>query len=500
MQQRHFVTLVALGWTCAVALSGVLSFARDYADLHEDLRGIARIALEKDMGFRRWNALHGGVYVLVDKANRPNPYLDVPDRDLRTTGGQVLTLVNPAYMMRQVNELDWSSQGIKGHITSLRPTRPGNVPDDWERVALLGFERGAAEVSSRESIGGEEHMRIMRPFSTDTACLKCHAKQGYKEGDIRGGISVTVPIKAQLADFRLHAGKDIVGHTMIWALGLSGVILGGRRLGKSLRETEQARAAAEAASQAKSEFMANMSHEIRTPLNGLLGMLHLLKNSCTSQEQASQVDMAFDSGRRLLTLLNDILEFSRMESGPLVLHHQPFSLRETFGSLAQLYQPACAHKGLALCFLVDESVPEQFVGDEGRVRQVLFNLVGNALKFTAAGQVAVSAWARPLASQPGRFRLYLEVLDTGVGIPDDKLPHIFDHFTQADGSQSRCFEGAGLGLSIVRRIVECMGGGIVVDSEPGEGTTFCVHLLLDTRPSGLPSGQPSGQQAPGLDA
>ncbi|MBA4358574.1 MAG: hypothetical protein C0405_12710, partial [Desulfovibrio sp.] len=394
-------------------------------------------------------------------------------------------------------ELQRHTTGIQGHITSLKPIRPGNAPDDWERAALLAFEQGQKEVSSREVMAGVEHLRLMRPVLAEKPCLKCHAKQGYKEGEIRGGISVAVPMTAQLAAFRMHMGKVLGGHALVWALGLAGAIVGGRRLGKSLREAEQARVAAEIANTSKSEFLANMSHEIRTPLNGVLGMLQLLRDKNSPEEQASYVGMAYDSGRRLLGLLNDVLDFSRMEAGGLVLHLEPFSLQETFASVANLFQASCADKELELSFQVDESVPPQLVGDEARLRQVLFNLVGNAVKFTPAGSVRVQAWARPSADHPGRGRLYLEVSDTGIGIPADKLGRIFERFTQADSSYTRRFEGAGLGLAIVRRIVELLGGGIAVDSEPGAGTSFSVHLLLDVPTSvDQPQAQDSLSSAP----
>ncbi len=480
MPQRHHIALACLAWTLAVGLSCALTLLGDRAAVLEQALITARTTFEKDLAFRRWNARRGGVYVEVNAVNQPNPYLDVPDRDLRTDTGRLLTMINPAYMTRQVHELQRETTGVQGHITSLKPIRPANAPDGWERAALLSFEQGSPEVSSREAMGGTEYLRFMRPLLAEKSCLKCHAKQGYREGEIRGGISVSVPLEPQLAAFRLHAARVAGAHGLIWALGLAGAILGGRRLGRSLREAEASRQAAENASQSKSEFLANMSHEIRTPLNGVLGMLQLLRDKNTPEEQASYVDMAYDSGRRLLSLLNDVLDFSRMEAGGLTLHREPFDLRETFESVANLFRATCTDKRLALSFQVDASVPKLLLGDEARLRQVLFNLVGNAVKFTPEGTVNVTAWARSMQSAPDRFRLYLEVSDTGVGIPADKLGRIFERFTQADGSHARRFEGAGLGLAIVRRIVELMGGGIEVDSEQGAGTTFGIDLPLDT--------------------
>jgi len=478
MRHSHYIALLCLVWTGLLALSGLISIRGDYEALMEQARVAARIAFEKDLIFRRWNALSGGVYVPVNERNTPNPYLNVPDRELMTTSGQMLTMVNPAYMTRQAHELQQASTGLLGHITSLNPIRPANTPDAWERAALLGFEKGAEEISERLLHNGEEYLRLMRPMLTEKPCLKCHAGQGYKEGQIRGGISVAIPLEPQLSQFRMR-GLTMGGvHGLIWLVGMSGIILGGRRLQNSLSQARQSSLAAEAANRSKSEFLANMSHEIRTPLNGVLGMLHLLRESSSGEDQARYVNMAYDSSCRLLNLLKDVLDFSRMEAGKLDLSHEPFSLRDTFDSVANLFRTSCP-KPLILSFEVDNSVPQLLMGDEARLRQVLFNLVGNAMKFTPKGKVHVGAWARTSASHPGRVDLYIEVEDTGVGIPSDKLAEIFERFTQADASHTRRFEGAGLGLAIVRRIIKAMGGDITVDSESQVGTTISIHLLLD---------------------
>ena len=238
--------------------------------------------------------------------------------------------------------------------------------------------------------------------------------------------------------------------------------------------------AAEAANRAKSEFLANMSHEIRTPLNGVLGMLQLLKQEVAPEDRARFTDMAYDAGRRLLFLLNDVLDFSKMEAGQMELAPKAFRMNEVFASVAGVFSLSSQGKGVELSFNIDPSVPSQLCGDEARIRQVLFNLVGNALKFTPAGSVRVGAWAHPSRRFPGRVRVYMSVKDTGIGIPDDKQALVFDRFTQTDASLARRHEGAGLGLAIVRRIVELMGGGIDMDSEVGVGTTIYLNLLLDS--------------------
>ncbi|MDP3428520.1 MAG: PAS domain S-box protein, partial [Humidesulfovibrio sp.] len=222
-----------------------------------------------------------------------------------------------------------------------------------------------------------------------------------------------------------------------------------------------AKVQAEDSNRSKSEILANMSHEIRTPLNGVLGMLQLLKGTPLDMEQGSYVDKAHDAARRLLALLSDILDFSKIEAGKLTLRSVPFALKDVFEMVTTVLGGTAMRKGVSLRLNLDKTVPARLVGDDARIRQVLFNLVGNAVKFTSSGTVRVQAWARSGRGAQGVW-LYLYVADTGVGIREDDLPGIFDRFTQSDVSFSKNFEGAGLGLAIVRRIVEHLGGSLCI--------------------------------------
>jgi PAS domain S-box-containing protein len=245
----------------------------------------------------------------------------------------------------------------------------------------------------------------------------------------------------------------------------------------AMAELSHAKVQAEDSNRSKSEFLANMSHEIRTPLNGVLGMLQLLKGTPMDVEQGTYVDKAHDAARRLLSLLSDILDFSKIEAGKLTLRSAPFALTDVFEMVSTVLGGAAMKKGVSLRLNMDKTVPELLVGDDARLRQILFNIVGNAVKFTPSGTVRVQAWARPGRGADGVW-LYLSVADTGIGIQEDKLTSIFDRFTQSDVSYSKNFEGAGLGLAIVRRILDLMDGDICVESESGQGTTMIIVLPL----------------------
>ena len=699
----------------------------------------ARIAFEKDVSYRRWAARLGGVYAEITPALPPNPYLDVPDRDPVTASGRRLTLVNPAYMTRMVHEIMATEAGVHGHITSLNPIRPANAPADWEARALEAFQTGVSESHEMAEENGQRVLRFMRPMVTEKACLKCHAGQGYKEGDIRGGISVTVPmgqydqlqvvlqersqtrhgiifllgslfigggllaalrherqhsrseqelrassekLKASeerfrallegagdaiyiadpggrllgvnaeaerqsgysreellsmsvqdldathstpeaLAEFsralsasgkaafesrhrhkgggeypvdlhvvRLEVGgeetllgiaRDITGrkaseaalerersftgalldslpgifylyacpdlrlvrwnrnHETVFGYGPEEMLgrsimdwhpAGNRELvaaavqkvldqGSNLLEaplltrdgrsipflltgvrfedsgrvflmgvgieiTDRKRAEAqlvemkeraEAANRAKSEFLATMSHEIRTPLNGVLGMLQLILRAPLDADTREFADTAILAARGLLSILNDILDLSRIESGRADLRDEDFSLAELGQASFGFLQAQLRAKNLEARYRMAPDLPEIVRGDQGRLRQILFNLLGNAIKFTESGSVSLDIEAAP---GPGRDRIValFTVRDTGIGIPEDKLDTVFEPFAQADASATRRYGGTGLGLAIVRRLLTMMGGSILMDSREGQGTEVCVAVPL----------------------
>ena len=253
-----------------------------------------------------------------------------------------------------------------------------------------------------------------------------------------------------------------------------------KQLQELVDELEEAKAAAERASAAKSRFLAIMSHEIRTPMNGVLGTLELLLSAGVQGEANELARIAHNSSQALLLIINDILDYSKLEAGKVVLETARVNTRELLKGSLDTLRGATVGRRVALDYRIDPAVPESFHGDPGRLRQVLLNLIGNAIKFTDRGSVHVRAtWEEP-------SRLWVEVIDTGIGISPDRAEHIFSLFTQADESTSRRYGGTGLGLAICKRLCLAMGGDIHVESTPGVGSVFRFHVQVEPAEQSAP--------------
>jgi len=317
-------------------------------------------------------------------------------------------------------------------------------------------------------------------METDDAGLRLarRIREELGNADIRIVLRTGQPGQAPVRD--VIVGYDINDYkskTELTAEKLFITIITGLRGFDNIRSAR----AAESASRLKSSFLATMSHEIRTPMNGVLGMLELLSHSRLDGDQREMLSTARESAGTLLRIIDDILDFSKIEAGRLDIERHPLDLGALMEGVAETLAPAARRKGLVLHLHVDPAIPTALLGDPVRLRQILFNLAGNAVKFTERGHVGLYA-RRVGAPDAGPVGVRVEVVDTGIGIPEDRQAGLFQPFTQAERSTTRRFGGTGLGLSISQRLVELMKGRIGLASRPGEGSTFWVELTLDAVP------------------
>ena len=495
---RRRLLFVAISvWTTLIGFSAFWNLRNSEQQIMNLAYTEARANLNKDFSFRRWASLHGGVYVPITPTQQSVPWLShVPGRDVQTTDGQQLTLLNPASMLRQIIDFYAADYGVRGRIIGLQQLNPGNAPDDWERQQLEKFTRGeASEVWAINAVDGKPHLRYLRAMFMEPGCDKCHGILGYKTGDMRGATGLNLPLdnyQAQITAARSGLGFT---HVAIWLIGLAGIFWGNWLGANWARERDQAHRvleahrdqleaqvaertaalahavdAAEAASRAKSTFLANMSHEIRTPLNAITGGLHRLRRNgllAGQDEQLARIDAA---SRHLLDLINGVLDLSKIEAGKFTLDVAPFSLRQVVRNLVSMQGERAAEKHLALRTEIAEHIPDALLGDALRLQQALLNYVGNALKFTETGHVLLRVRQEALAADEVVLRF--EVEDTGIGIAESDMAALFSEFEQVDNSPSRRHGGTGLGLAITRKIARLMGGDAGASSAVGQGSSF----------------------------
>ncbi len=643
----NYVMYLILGWT--ITMIGLLIY--NYFNLNKTTENLAyqeaNSYFNRDKVFRVWATGHGGLYVAETKKTPANPYLaHIRDRDITTSTGKKLTLMNPAYALRQINQDFTEAIGISGHITSLKPLRPENFPDPWESEALKKFEKGDTVVSEFIKANNIESLRLMRPLIATNGCLKCHSHQGYQVGDIRGGVSVTIPLTPYLIQKSRTWNAYWISYSAIWAIGILVFIFGYRIIKRYIRKLEDAEKkliesndllevrvkqrttelselnnelikakekaesnelllnetgkitkvggwevnlltqeliwtkevyniheaaidykpnldqaidfysetskphirealnsairngdsfnldleivtsngniksvnsmgrakrnskgeithvigtfqdiserkeverqlilAKERASESdrlKSAFLATMSHELRTPLNSIIGFSDLIKEEENIGSIKQFNDLINSSGNHLLNVIEDLFDVSLIDTGQIKVEKEKLEITALICEVHSIidYEKQYLNKNDIEIVCMNKSQDDEFFinTDNAKLKQILINLLKNALKFTTEGSIN---FGYNKIKAEGKEFLKFYVSDTGVGIEKEKFDLIFETFRQIDDSYSRPFGGAGIGLSISKKLTELLGGKIWLDSEVGVGSTFYFTIPVN---------------------
>jgi signal transduction histidine kinase/DNA-binding response OmpR family regulator len=376
-------------------------------------------------------------------------------------GGLYKTYVVLGNYAQAIRELEFKSgDGILGDIVK---RKVGEVVNDAENDPRV------AQIPGTEIVA-HEHM-IVAPL--------------LAQKDLQGLLTV----------WRNGRGNEFDQDDMSFLEGLARQAVIAIENASLFEQAQEAQQAADAANEAKSAFLATMSHEIRTPMNAIIGMTGLLLDTEMDVEQVDYTETIRDSGDALLTIINDILDFSKIEAGKMELEEQPFDLRDCVESSLDLMKVKAAEKEIELAYLVEEGVPSAIIGDVTRLRQIMINLINNALKFTEEGEVVLTVRSKGSTNKRKKHRIEFSVRDTGIGIPKERMDRLFQAFSQVDASTSRKYGGTGLGLAISKRLSEMMGGDMWVESEVGKGTIFHFTIQAEGAPEIKKRPHMAGEQA-----
>ena len=493
-----YLCTIIMVWTGIIGGSYLWNVKQEKEYINSLAKKDAIANFNKDQAFRFWATEHGGIYVKQDKKTPANPNLShIPERDLLTPSGKVLTLMNPAYMIRQMMDDFPNEYGVKGRIVSDKFLWKPNAPDAWEASAIEEFKRGSKEKFEFTIKNNKPYLRLMRPMMTEKKCLKCHAIQGYKEGDVRGGVGVMVLMTPYFEEFSKIRLRLLVTHAIIYAAGLLLILIGGRKLNRYLIRIVEEQAKVQKShvelelkveerthelmevnkrlqelDKLKSMFVASMSHELRTPLNSIIGFTGVMLQGMSgslNEKQTDHLQRVKSAGQHLLSLVSDVIDISKIEAGRAEANSELFSLRELIYEAKEEVSVVATPKELIIEIEMDHDI--QMETDKRRVYQCLLNYLSNAIKFTEKSGTIIIKVEEKASS------IEMSVIDQGVGIAKEEQSKLFEAFERLETHLRVNPGGTGLGLYLTRKITEdLLEGSVWMSSEVGVGSIFGLTI------------------------
>lgn len=440
---------------------------------------------------RAWNAMHGGVYVFADEDNPPNPYLKVPYRDIFTTDSMMLTLINPAYMTRQISELAEKNNNIHYHITSNNPTRELNAADQWETDALNSFENGETFAFERSLYKEKDHYRYMAPLMVDPSCMLCHAEQGYQVGDVRGGISVSIDSSPYDKKIKIELASITIIHIVFLIIGLLGISYAQKIIVKQFKLTRlksqqlalhknrlaQSNAMLVELNSQKEKFLSIIAHDLKNPVGAIMGLSEILSEEIETIDKKSRqimINNLHSSAVNTFNLMENLLTWSRSKQGKIEYNPSKLILQKEVQTATDFINQSIPTKGIKIITSLENFKKTEIWVDKDMLSTILRNLLTNAIKFTEEnGTINISA------NLTDTDHIAITIKDTGIGMSEEKVKDLFkiDKSSSTPGTNNE--KGTGLGLILVKEFVELNKGKLSVLSHINKGTsiTFTVPLM-----------------------
>ena len=470
MKRKHLIWLISI-WTTLTISSFVWNYALVISNNRKVILNKSQAFFEQILTARAWNSSHGGVYVPVDANTPSNPYLKDSLKDIVTINGMKLTKLNPAYMTRQIAEINKKIYDIQFHITSLNPIRPANGADGWEIKALKSFEAGALEVMELVKDDSGSTYRYMAPLITENSCLNCHSFQGYKVGNVRGGISISFPAEVYSSGVVRQLVPLFIIHLVILILGIVGLLMFYRMSTNYYSIVEKKNEELKQINATKDKLFSIIAHDLKAPFSIILGSAYLLKERYDRLDETKRlrfVDEISTSAKTVSELLSNTLLWARSQRDKIVIVKIDFNLGEMVMDSIAGYRSIAHNKNITYNIRIEESIMVH--ADYFTVKTIISNLFSNAIKFTPrTGNILIEA----IRNESG---VEISIADTGVGIPLDIIPTLFRVSSTYSTKGTNNESGTGLGLPICKELIEKNGGTIRVESELGKGSKFIIFL------------------------
>jgi signal transduction histidine kinase len=469
--KRQYLIWMAAVWALVISISFFWNVSVNQKNTRNLVLSRGQTFFRQTVATRTWNSTLGGVYAPVRGVNQPNPYLVDSLRDVVTTGGMHLTKINPAYMTRQIAEMNNYPPNLLVHITSLKPLRPANKPDEWETQTLKSFEHGTEEALGFIKTDSIPIYRYMAPLTTEKSCLACHAVQGYQEGEIRGGISITFPAKIFLAAQKNQFHILLWAHLVILILGLSGIFYYHKMSHIYLSQLHKKNQDLYQLNAKKDKFFSIVAHDLKNPFNSIIGLSDFLVDHSDELEEKEKGELLMSiqqTSKSAYQLLENLLAWAMSELKKIPFKPEKTDCSSVADSAIEIVIASAKNKNIAL----NNQIPEGTLvtADKNMLATILRNLISNAIKYSnPGGSVDIS-----YSAQSGKHQL--SVTDHGVGMTPEQKGNLFLFGTNTSTYGTQNEKGTGLGLILCKEFVEKHGGQIWVESEQGKGTTFNFTL------------------------